>query len=106
MRYPSWTSQVSSPLRLLRREDQNVVLADGVFGLDRDAEGLGALCGAGLRRGPCGGGPAITVVDDSAAGVLIEVLHQPRRGVGVEVLQDRPIGDVDLAFLQRSAEPG
>jgi hypothetical protein len=32
----------------------------------------------------------------TTAGIAVEVLDQPRRGVGVDMIDQRPLGDVDL----------
>ena len=34
------------------------------------------------------------------ARILVEVLDQPRRGIGVEVIEQRLVADVDLILLQ------
>ena len=91
------------PLGLLRPEDEDVVLAHAVLRLDADAERLVALLlhARALRHvhgRRCAGHGLGHRIDHARVG--IEVLHQPRRGVRVEVLEQLPLTDVDLLALQ------
>ena len=75
----------------LRREDQDVVLADGVPGLDRHAERLRARR-LSFGRPRLGGPPrAVALVARRLlrARIRIEVLDQPRRRERVEVIDER-----------------
>ncbi len=65
------------------------------------------LAGGGLRRRRLGGhhdrrfgAPPVLEVRRGLARVRIEVFDEARRGVGVEVLDERPLADVDLPARQ------
>jgi len=51
-----------------------------------------------VRRRRHGGRVHLPPVDET--GILVEVLDQARRGVGVEMVDQRVAGDVDLAALE------
>src|SRR5206468_3117369 len=86
------------PLALPRRQDQDVVLAHGVAGLDRDAEALRfapafrlLLWERRTRRHQ-----VTEAVELPPARIRIEVLHEARSGIGVQMLEQRSFRDVDL----------
>jgi hypothetical protein len=70
------------------RENDDVVFADGVLGLDRDAERLGArVHGVDGAAGHCRRRQVLRHLVDPAR-VLVEVLDQPRRGIRVDVVDE------------------
>ena len=93
------------PLALLGREDQDVVLAHRVLRLDGHAEALGAvLPPAAADDAPFHGGRLHRHRVDRLARVAVEVLDQPRGRVGVEVVEQGPLGDVDLLLLEEGRD--
>ena len=92
------------PVALLGGEDQDVVLAHRVGRLDGDPQALRAA----RRRAACAGGagaaaaPWPTTVE--AGRGLVEVLDESRRRVGVQMIEERPLGDVDLLALEEGGD--
>ena len=85
----------------MRGQDDDVVLADGVLGLDRDAQTLGPFSrflispSSEARRGH-----GRLAECRHAAWVLVEIFDKPRRRVGVEMIQERFVADMDLFPFQ------
>ncbi len=88
------------PVRLLGGEDDDVVLADRVLRFDGDAERFGAGGTFRAHRTRHGRGHHPVLVEHHLTGVGIEVLDETRSAVGVEMLEDLAVADVDLALLE------
>ena len=88
-----------------RRENLDVVLAHDVGRLDRDAERVVPLPLGHRRHGHRLAPPLecrLPVHLHARARILVEVLDQPRRRVGVEMVDQRLVSDMDLLLLQDS----
>ncbi len=86
---------------LLRRQHHDVVFADGVRGLDGDAQRLAPLrllLRHGHRRGGVHRADRARIF--RLARIGIEVLGEARRAVGIEALENPALADVDLPPLE------
>ncbi len=90
------------PVRLGRGQDQDVVFADHVFGLDGHALGPGLLLPVGKREPGARrrGAKHPLHDDDGLARIRIEIFDQPRRGEGVQMIDNRVLGHMDLLALK------
>ena len=83
-------------------EDHNVVGADGVFSFDGDAEFAGGVV-AGHGFADCSRRRCHLHSHFGAArraGIGIEILRQPRRGVGIKPVEQGLVGGAHLLLLQ------
>src|SRR5205085_11781004 len=76
-------------------EDEDVVLADGVARFDRDAETAGALLSADSFHLRHSSHRSHTIHHVHPARVVIEVLHQPPRGIRIEMIDEGLVSDVN-----------
>ena len=86
---------------LLGREDNDVVFANRIGGLDGDAERRLANAACGPHRNVVRARRGRHLHGDGATWVAIEVLDQSRRRIGVEVVDDGLVADVDLVARQQ-----
>jgi hypothetical protein len=84
---------------LLGRENQDVVLADRVSGLDGHAEAARPVRGE-IHRDRKSSRRRHARLKHDSTGVLVEILDESGRRVSIEVLDERFVTDVDLLSLE------
>jgi hypothetical protein len=88
------------PAALAGRQDEDVVLADGVARLDGDAEAARLFrCRVAARGGHAPGRLRRGTIPRRAR-IVVEILDEPGRRVGVEVLDERAVAHANLPLLE------
>ena len=85
---------------LFSGEDDDIVFAHRILSLNRDAEGFGATDGR-LTRRHRGVAAHAAFHQREQARASVEIFDQPRRSVGIEMIDHFLIADVDLAALDQ-----
>ena len=109
----SWRNPVAAfdqprlqSLALLGREDEDVVFPHRVLRLDPDPQALGAGGATDVAHGlevlPSRSRHRCRI--SGLTGIFIEVLQQAGGGIGVEVVEQGLLGDMDLLLLQEGRD--